>query len=59
MDYIIICVPTSLKSKNIPDISSIQSVLSDIYPHLSNGQTIILESTVYPTANRKYFFKKT
>ena len=57
VDYIIICLPTPLKNKK-PDMEYIEKSFKLIFPHLRNGQTIILESSVYPGATRKIFSKK-
>jgi UDP-N-acetyl-D-glucosamine dehydrogenase len=59
LDYIMICLPTPLKSKNYtPDNSFILSTFNNIYKYLKRNQTIILESTVYPGATRDIFFKR-
>ena len=54
VDYIIICLPTPLK-KNKPDMSHIEKAFKTFLPHLREGQTIILESSVYPGATKKIF----
>ena len=64
-DIIIICVPTPLKNKNIPDL--LYANLKDISKYIKQGQTIILESTdpeqlkkkllkINKIYNRKNFF---
>ena len=57
-DIIIICVPTPLKNKNLPDMSYIKNALNLILKYLKPEQLIILESTVYPGATREIFYKK-
>ncbi|MFA5092949.1 MAG: nucleotide sugar dehydrogenase [Candidatus Omnitrophota bacterium] len=47
-DVILICVPTPLKKKNLPDISFIKSAVKGVAQHIKNGALVILESTTYP-----------
>jgi UDP-N-acetyl-D-glucosamine dehydrogenase len=47
-NIIILCLPTPLKKKNIPDLSDIKNCLKLIKEYLIEGQMIILESTTYP-----------
>ncbi|MDP3041303.1 MAG: nucleotide sugar dehydrogenase [Candidatus Omnitrophota bacterium] len=47
-DVVLICVPTPLKGKYLPDISFIRKAVSQIALHLKNGALVILESTTYP-----------
>jgi UDP-N-acetyl-D-glucosamine dehydrogenase len=47
-DAILICVPTPLKGKNLPDISFIKSAVRDVVLHMKKGALVILESTTYP-----------
>ncbi len=47
-DVSIICVPTPLKRKYLPDISFIKDSLKRISPNLKKPSLVILESTVYP-----------
>jgi UDP-N-acetyl-D-glucosamine dehydrogenase len=47
-DAVLICVPTPLKGKNLPDISYIKNAVSQVASHLKNGALVILESTTYP-----------
>lgn len=51
-DVVIICVPTPLKNKRIPDISYIVKVTKAIEKYLHRGQLIVLESTTYPGTTR-------
>ena len=47
-DIIILCLPTPLKNKNIPDLTYIKKFIKKIKPLLSKNKIIILESTSYP-----------
>lgn len=55
LDYIIFTLPTPLTSKLNPDISMIENAFNKVKKYLRKGQTIILESTVYPGATKKIF----
>ena len=48
VDVIIIAVPTPVNANNEPDLTPITSALQSILPHLSAGQTLIIESTINP-----------
>jgi UDP-N-acetyl-D-glucosamine dehydrogenase len=48
LDVIVICVPTPLTKQLTPDLQYIESVTTDLAPHLRRGQLISLESTTYP-----------
>ena len=48
VDVVLICVPTPLKGKQLPDISFIKNAVNQIALHLKNGALVILESTTYP-----------
>ena len=56
-DYIIFCLPTPLKKNNTPDMSIIKSAFQSSREYLRKGQTIILESTVYPGATKEIFYR--
>ena len=47
-DAVLICVPTPLKGKDLPDISFIKNAVSQVALNLKNGALVILESTTYP-----------
>ena len=47
-DCVLICVPTPLKGKYLPDISFIKNAVSQVARHLKAGALVILESTTYP-----------
>ncbi len=47
-DVVLICVPTPLKRKNLPDISFIKGAVDSVAVHLKKGALVILESTTYP-----------
>ena len=57
-DVIIICVPTPLKNKDIPDLSFIKKTIASIKNKLRPGQLLILESTSYPGTTREEIVKK-
>tara|TARA_B100000989_G_scaffold280461_1_gene243908 strand:- start:2856 stop:4142 length:1287 start_codon:yes stop_codon:yes gene_type:complete len=56
-DFIIICVPTPLKTNKSPDLSFVKNAVAKIKPHLKKGQTIILESTSYPGTTNDHIVK--
>jgi len=45
---VLVCVPTPLKRKNLPDISYIKDSLNSVARHIRKGALVILESTTYP-----------
>jgi UDP-N-acetyl-D-glucosamine dehydrogenase len=47
-DAVLICVPTPLKGKYLPDISFIKNAVNHVAAHLKKGALVILESTTYP-----------
>jgi len=47
-DAVLVCVPTPLKGKNLPDISFIRSAVKEAARHIKSGALVILESTTYP-----------
>jgi len=47
-DIYIICVPTPVDERNIPDLTPVASATESIAKVLEDGQLVILESTVYP-----------
>lgn len=49
-DAISICVPTPLRKTRDPDVSYVVEAAGNVSSVLQSGQTIILESTVYPGA---------
>lgn len=46
-DYAIITVPTPLKD-TLPDLSFIEDASRDLAPYVTNGSTVVLESTTHP-----------
>ena len=52
-DCIIICVPTPLSDKMIPDLTALNNTTATIGRHLRRGQLVILESTTYPETTEK------
>ncbi len=53
-DVIIICLPTPLKSKKIPDLRFLEICYKNLSKIDLEGKIIILESTVYPGVTRKF-----
>ena len=51
-DVIIVCVPTPLRKRKIPNISYIIKATRSIAEYLRKGQLIVLESTTYPGTTR-------
>ena len=51
----IITVPTPVNSKNIPDLSFLESASKLVGRCLKEGDIVIYESTVYPGATRSIF----
>ena len=58
IDIIILCLPTPLTNKLIPDLSYIKNTFSKIFPYLKKGQLLILESSTYPGSTREIFYQK-
>ena len=61
-NFYIICVPTPINKKKLPDLSFIEKSISVISNNLKLGDIIVLESTVYPGVTEKfgnYLEKKT
>ena len=54
-NYIIFCLPTPLINNSVPDMSLVKDAFR-VKKFLKKGQTIILESTVYPGATKEIFF---
>ncbi|NQS99704.1 MAG: nucleotide sugar dehydrogenase, partial [Candidatus Omnitrophica bacterium] len=51
-DVVIICVPTPLRKRKIPNISYIIKASRTIAKYLHRGQLVVLESTTYPGTTR-------
>jgi len=47
-DAAIICVPTPLDDRRIPDLQYVISTAHTVCDHLHRGQLVVLESTTYP-----------
>lgn len=54
-DYHIVTVPTPINDTGVPDLDMVESAGKTVGQHLSDGSTVILESTVYPGATRHVF----
>jgi UDP-N-acetyl-D-glucosamine dehydrogenase len=48
-----ICVPTPLGKSRDPDVSYVTSAAESLFPIITRGQTVVLESTVYPGATEE------
>ena len=53
IDIIIICVPTPLKNRKVPDMRYVKNSVEAIKKTLKKGQLISLESTTYPGTTRE------
>ena len=51
---ILICVPTPLSDRNLPDLTAIESAAINISKYLTKGSVVILESTVKPGTTRDF-----
>jgi UDP-N-acetyl-D-glucosamine dehydrogenase len=58
VDIIILCLPTPLKSKQVPDMKYINDTIKTIKKYLRRGQAISLESTTYPGTTKELIFDK-
>jgi len=47
-DAVLICVPTPLKGKNLPDISFIKNAVKEAALHIKKQALVVLESTTFP-----------
>lgn len=45
---IVIAVPTPVTEEHLPDLEPLLSAVTNLLPHLKNGQTLIVESTINP-----------
>ena len=53
-DVLVICVPTPLLNNHKPNLSAVESAANSITKYLTEGQLVILESTVEPETTRKF-----
>lgn len=51
-EAVIICVPTPLTGSREPDLSYLEAAAENLVEVLTDGQTVILESTTYPGTTR-------
>lgn len=51
---VVICVPTPLDEAREPDLSILETAVSDIAPHLLSGTLVINESTSFPGTLREF-----
>jgi UDP-N-acetyl-D-galactosamine dehydrogenase len=47
-DLFVITVPTPVDARNLPDLGAVRAACATIARHLKKGDTVVLESTVYP-----------
>jgi len=47
-DFIVVCVPTPVDERHLPDLKPLESACRSVAANISKGQTIIIESTIYP-----------
>ncbi|MFA4907189.1 MAG: nucleotide sugar dehydrogenase [archaeon] len=47
-DFVVVCVPTPVDEKHLPDLRPLEGACRSIAPKIRKGQTIIIESTIYP-----------
>lgn len=52
-DAIVICVPTPLTDRGLPDLTSVRRTADVVARHLRRGQLVALESTTYPGTTRE------
>lgn len=53
LDAALICVPTPLDSRRLPDVSFVVRAVAEIAPRLRRGALVVLESSVYPGATEE------
>lgn len=56
VDLIILCIPTPLTKKNLPDLSYIKNTMQSVKNYLRKYQTLSLESTTYPGTTREIIY---
>lgn len=56
-EVVVICVPTPLNEKGLPDLSLLRNAVSSIAKHVTPGTLVINESTSYPGTLREYIEK--
>jgi UDP-N-acetyl-D-galactosamine dehydrogenase len=47
-DLFVITVPTPVDERNLPDLGAVKGACAAVGRHLKRGDTVVLESTVYP-----------
>jgi UDP-N-acetyl-D-galactosamine dehydrogenase len=52
-DFHIVAVPTPINDAKFPDLGPLLSASRTLAPHLSSGDIVVYESTVYPGATRE------
>ena len=52
-DYVVVAVPTDVDRNGAPDLDAVRAAGRTVGEHLSEGATVVLESTVYPGVTRE------
>lgn len=52
-NFVIVCVPTPVDEKNLPDFSYLISASELVGKHIKKGAVVVFESTVYPGATEE------
>lgn len=50
---VVICVPTPLDARRMPDLSAVAAVAGDVVARLQPGALVVLESTLHPTGSQE------
>ena len=53
-NFFIVCVPTPINKKNIPNLKSVINSISLLTKVIKKGDIIVLESTVYPGVTKQF-----
>ena len=53
-ETILICVPTPLNSRRLPDLSALESAVASVSRNLSRDSLVIIESTIEPGTTRNF-----
>lgn len=52
-EFIVVVIGTPVDEHQNPDPEAVVAAITDLYPHLHAGQTLVLRSTVYPGVTRR------
>ena len=47
-DIIIVCVPTPIDKKNLPDLGALKGSATSVAKNIKKGSLLVIESTIYP-----------